>query len=68
MTPINEFKTDDFSDFEFTTDADFECEICGKPKAYGDSLCEKCRNEYDTLYYAWVNASEGVKDKFKGEI
>ena len=66
MTPI--YKSDTFEDYEFLAETEDECEICGKPKAYGDSLCEKCRNEYDTLFYAWVNASEGVKDRFKEEI
>lgn len=68
MTPIKEYESHEFTDYEFEDEFENECEICGKPTESGDALCYSCRQEYDELSLLWRRTSEGVKEKFKEEI
>lgn len=68
MTPIKEYQSNDFTDFEFEDDYENCCVVCQKPTESNDILCYSCRQEYDELALLWRRTSEGIKEKFKEEI
>ena len=67
MTPIKEYESHEFTDYEFEDEKE-SCEICGRDRQFGDSLCGRCREEYDRLYETWYATSNGVRDAFRKEI
>ena len=68
MTPIKEYESHEFTDYEFESEFENACEICGKPAESNDTLCYSCRKEFDELALLWRQTSEGVRERFKEEI